>query len=239
MHSRAFSLATPLVACLFLSTGNLDAQVVMPGAGAAPPAGITVTASGVASAPVTSATFALYFASRGSAVQLNSQTLAPVIDALVRSGIDRNTIALPSTIAPPGNANFATVSASVKNPTEQFLRAVLANVATAMASVPNVTISNANAEVSSDDCAALQSTARANAVTEARKQAQAIAQTLGIHIVRPVAVMTSAPAPVRLPSGNACSSYYSFNAGAPNFTKPSEYLEVRVYSSVTIMYAIR
>ena len=242
MHTRAFAIAAFVAASLFLSTGNLNAQVAMAagGPGSAPAPGITVTASGVADAAATGATFTLFFTSRGTAAQLNSQTLAPVIDAMVRSGIDRSTIAVSSTIAPAGgNATFATVSANVKNPTEPLLRNALANVEIAIGSLPNLTITNANAEVTSDDCAALQSSARASALAGARKEAAAIAQTLGVHLVRPVAVIASAPAPLRLPNGSACSSYYSFNAGTPNLMKPSEYLQIHVYSSVTVTYAIR
>ncbi|MGZ3499461.1 MAG: hypothetical protein ACXWNK_18090 [Vulcanimicrobiaceae bacterium] len=52
--------------------------------------------------------------------------------------------------------------------------------------------------------------ARANAITETHRQAETIAQTLGVRVGCPVAVMASAQPPVRS------------QTGAPNLMKPSE-----------------
>lgn len=84
MHSRVFFIAAFVAASLILSTSRLDARVPMP-AGAAPSAGITVTASGIVSTAATGATFSLLFSSRENTLHFNTQTLAPVIDAAVRS----------------------------------------------------------------------------------------------------------------------------------------------------------
>ncbi|MGH8164196.1 MAG: hypothetical protein ACREP1_07685 [Rhodanobacteraceae bacterium] len=50
--------------------------------------------------------------------------------------------------------------------------------------------------------------------------------------------MTSFSQPLQYPQ--SCSSYYSLNGnGNPNFGKLADYLDVHVYSTVTITYAIR
>jgi hypothetical protein len=173
-------------------------------------------------------------------MQLNSQTLAPIVDAMARSGIEREAIVMPPYMIPAGgNSNFATITATVKRPTEQLLQNALVDVGAAMQSLPNVTLTNAGAQLILDDCSALQNRARRDAISRAQKQAESIAETLGVHLGRAVAAWSSAPAPTPLQNANSCNTYTAFNSGAANVSRLSDYLQVHVYSSITITYAIR
>ncbi|HEY8314947.1 MAG TPA: SIMPL domain-containing protein [Candidatus Baltobacteraceae bacterium] len=245
LHTRVFRatiVAAALTSLLALSAQaqTVAPRIMVPQAENSQPGGITVTATGSAQGPATDATFTLHVSQRGGALQLNAHTLAPIIDAMVAAGVDRNSIALPPYMTPGGtNTNFATIVGKVNTPTVAMLRDGFTRVGAAVATIPNVIVNDGGVQLGRADCSEIQSHAQTDALLEARKQAAGIAAALGVRVGKPLSVVTNAQ-PRPYPGGDACASFYSFGAsGGPNFTNLADYLQVRVYSNVTITYAIR
>jgi uncharacterized protein YggE len=88
-----------------------------------------------------------------------------------------------------------------------------------------------------DDCSPAHRQAQSAALKEARANADGIARQLGLHVGAVVAVDEQSAS--MMPDGG-CSSMYSIGPyqNMP-FTSPDDYLKVRVYSNISIRYAIR
>src|ERR1700752_1699639 len=75
--------------------------------------GITVNGSALARIPATSARVSLTVMTSDRSLSLTSDRLAPVIDALVKAGADRNSVRLPPNFTAPGGSNIASITANV------------------------------------------------------------------------------------------------------------------------------
>lgn len=223
---------------LFLAAVLL-AQGAMPGVRLPQTAdGITVTGTAFASASATQADMTLRVSSRNNAMNLNAQTLQPVIDALVRSGVHRSDISLPSYFVGQARANTAAVTAHVQHPTAAMLQQGMLTMANAFASLPDILLNSAEVRLSVDNCAQLQRDAEARALANARQNAEFVAQQIGAKLGS-VAEVTVSGSPGYGPQ--PCTQGFALGpfGSSAGQSSPADMLTVKVYSSVTMRFAIR
>lgn len=198
--------------------------------------GIAVAGTGDATAQATDANLTLRISSRGGALTLDSQSLAPVVDALVRAGVDRSSIQLPAYLVGDAKTNNAAITASVHQPTLAMLQKGMLIVASTFASQPNLLLNNAEIRLLVNNCTALQQAATAKAIANARASAQFIAAQIHEHAGDVLAVDDrSAP----LGAQGACSTMYIIGPYGSSTPQAAEMLTVRVYANVTMRFAIR
>ena len=229
---------------LFLMTVTVAAAqgVRVPVGESAPPAnpapsahhGVTVSALGVSHVDAASVRVTLRLGSRTNAAIYNAQVLAPVVDAMVQSGVDRASIEMPPNFQAPSNAVFATISGTAKNPTVESMQRAVSTVGAAISAIPGAILQETQISLKADHCEAMQSDARSAAITIAHSKAVAIAKQLGVKLGPVTSVTSNEQAQ---PDGS-CANSYSITPYSPNIEKPADYLSIPVYSSVTITYAI-
>jgi len=214
---------------------------IVPGPVVAPPPaarGITVNGSAAASAPATSARITLYLVSRNNTVAYTTQAVQPVIDAMVKAGVDRNSITLPLNFSAPGNSSSATITGSVEHPTLAQLQNGIVTVGTAINGIPGAILQNVNVELTLGDCEPLVDKARSGAITRARAKADDIAKQLNVKLGSVQAV--NAANELQLRADGSCMTMLNFNPfQAPTFEQTGDYLNVTVSSAVTITYGMR
>ena len=93
-------------------------------------------ALGVSHVDAASVRVTLRLGSRTNAAIYNAQVLAPVVDAMVQSGVDRASIEMPPNFQAPGNAVFATISGTAKNPTVESMQRAVSTVGAAISAIP-------------------------------------------------------------------------------------------------------
>jgi uncharacterized protein YggE len=199
--------------------------------------GITVAGSGYASAQAADATVTLHLSSRSNALTFDRQTLQPVVEALVKAGADASSVQLPPYLVGNAKTNNATITASVHHPTLQMLQQGMVTLANAFAGMPDVFLNNAEIRLSADNCTSLQRRAEANAIASARSNAAFVAQQIGGRVGDVLAVNALGAA---MGNDNACSFAYSIGPWGSSFQQsPAEMLTVKIYSSVTMRFAIK
>lgn len=199
--------------------------------------GITVAGSGYASAQADEAAVSLHLSSRGNALTLNRQTLQPVADALIKAGADASSVQFPAYLVGEAKTNNATITAIVHHPTQQVLQQGMVTLANAFASMPDVLLNSAEIRLTASNCSTLQRRAEASAIASARSNAAFVAQQIGGRVGEVLAVNA-----LGMPVGNdnACSLGYSIGPWGSSFQQsPSEMLTVKIYSSVTMRFAIK
>lgn len=196
--------------------------------------GVTVSALGVSHIDAATARVTLRLGSRTNAAIYNATVLAPVIDAMVQSGVDRASIEMPPNFQAPGNAVFATISGTAKNPTVDMMQRAVTTVGAAISAIPGAILQETQISLKADHCEAMQSDARNAAIALAHNKAVAIAKQLGVKLGSVTSVTSNDQAQ---PDGS-CANSYSITPYSPNIEKPADYLSIPVYSSVTITYAI-
>ena len=209
-----------------------------PGIRGAPPdqtQGITVSAGASVRVAATSARVLLMLSTRNNALTLDSQTVAPVIDALVQSGVDRSAIILPLQFQSPGKFNNAEISATMQNPTVEKVQHGIVTVLSTISTMPGVFLNNAQIDLKTEDCASFQDQARKMAIDEAHTKALATARQLGVHLGTLVAVRVND----QQSQDSSCTSSYPAGIYSSPLQTPQDYITINVYSYVTITYAIR
>ena len=222
-----------------------DAQVtrvpIAPPPVAPPPQaarGITVNGSSAASAPATSARVTLFLVSRNSGVAYTSQSVQPVVDAMVKAGVDRDSITLPLNFSAPGNSSSATITGTVEHPTLTQLQNGVVTVGTAINGIPGAILNTVNVELTLNDCESLVDKARSGAITRARAKAGDIAKQLNVKLGSVEAV--NAANEFQLRADGSCMTQLNFNPYQPQMIdKTGDYLNVTVSSAVSITYGIR
>lgn len=202
----------------------------------APADGISVSGTGYASAPATDAQVSLHVSARSNALTLNAQTLAPIVDALVRAGVDRSSILLPPYLVGPAHTNNATITATVRHPTLVMLQQGMATIAAAFAADSDVILNSADVRLSVDDCPALSRAAASNAIANARSNAAFIAQRLRKH-VGPVLAVDARGVSTNVRPG--CYTFYSIGPYGAQQPPLADLLTVRTGASVTMRFAIQ
>jgi uncharacterized protein YggE len=213
------------------------APMPMPMPAAAGPAdGISVMGTGSASAQATDAQVSLRVSARNNALTLNAQTLQPIVDALVRAGVERSSITLPMYLVGQAHTNNAVIVASVRHPTLQMLQQGMTTIADAFAANPDILLNAADVRLSADNCTALQRTAAANAIASARANAAFVARQIGRRVGAVLAV------DVRMPMSTQEACYYSYSVGPFGAMypqqSPADMLTVRTVTSVMMRFAI-
>ena len=196
--------------------------------------GITVSASGLEHVDATSARVTLRLGSRTNALIYNAAVLVPVVDAMVKAGVDRSSIQLPPNFQAPGNSSFASIAGTVAHPTVDAMQGAVASVGAAIVAIPGAVLQEVQVALRADDCQAQQTRARSVAIAEAQAKAAAIAKQLSVKLGGVVSVSSSDQTQ---PDGS-CANSYSVSPYGPSMDRPAEYLSIPVYSSVTITYAI-
>ena len=199
-----------------------------------PEPGITVTGNASLGVPATSARLTINVRTLNGALTLNAKTMQPMVDALVKAGIDRSSIVLPAGFSAPGNLNYASISGTVEKPSVKQMQAGITTVGTVVASMPGISLTNASVQLWAVGCGAVLDRARNLAIDNAQGKARGIAQHLNA-LLGPVIALSANDVQV-LPADRCTSSY-----GLPgyNMQQPSDYLTINVSSFVTVTYAIR
>jgi hypothetical protein len=223
----------------------LLAQVAMPVMGGAPMAvpdgnpsdGITVSGSGSVAAQATSAQLTLRVGSRNNTVQFSEQTLQPIVDALVSSGIDRRDIAIPIYVLGVPRTNAATIIATIRNPSVQLFQNGQQQLTAAFARNPDLMlVGPANVRLDVANCEAFARQAQSAAIRQGLSNAQDVARSLGVHIG---SVQSAIARSYSINTDGTCSSVYTVDGYNFTFTSPADYLRVRILANVTLRYAIR
>ncbi len=230
-----------LVAALLLLPLAAGAQTppsTVPPPIATPVAGISVNAAATKKIPATSARIVLNFATADRALTLNKQTLQPIADAFVKSGVEPANIQWPINFNAPGGSNVASISATVTSPTAAMMQTGIVTVGTAVAAMKDVILTGATIFVTAANCQPVLSDVRRDAIAQAHEQAESIAKDLGVHIGTAV----SARANDRVGLDGECTAVYGINGMPGNNASaqgPDDYLMVPVSSYVSITYAIK
>ena len=200
--------------------------------------GITVSGSATTRLPASSARITLMFSTSDRSLTLTKSRLQPVVDALVKSGVDASEIHFPPNMDAPGGSNQTTISAAVAHPTAELMQQGILTVGASVASLPNVVLNGAQVWASTADCASALDGVRKNALQQARAKAESIASDLHVHVGEPINVIANDQTS---PDGS-CNTQYVINGymNGPNSPlTPADYVTVPVSSFVTITYAIR
>lgn len=205
---------------------------------AGPSDGISVAGNGYASAAATKAVLVLHVSSRTNGLTLDAQTLAPVIDALVKAGVPRSDVSLPAYLVGQAHTNNVAITATVHNPSAAMLQSGMVTVANAFASLRDVLLNGAEIRVSTPHCAQLTHAAEAAALRNARDNAAFIATQLHVHLAHVLAVSAYGPPSVG-PAACTTTSFIGPYGPAVPASSPAEMLEVKAYSNVSMRFAIR
>jgi uncharacterized protein YggE len=178
--------------------------------------GITVTGNGYASAQATQADVMLHVSTRANALTLTRQTLQPIVDA---------------------HTNSATITAGVHHPTQAMLQQGMLALANTFASMPDILLNGAEIRLAAGNCVTLQHNAEASAISSARANAAFLAHQIGDKVGSVLAINAGG---MPMGSESACSfTYYIGPYGAPQQMSPADMLTVKVYSNVTMRFAIK
>jgi|GEM_PF-2838166 len=199
--------------------------------------GITVTGSGVATAPASSAQVTLHLSTRNNAQTLTQESLQWVVDALTQAGAQRASVMLPAYLVGQARTNNAAITAEVAHPTQAMLQQGLQTLVAAFAAHPDVLLNSAEVRLSADGCATLQRSATANAIANARANATFDAQQIGVRVGSVLAIeQTGLPAPG---APGACTTIFGIGPYGPQPQVFSEMLTVKVFAYVTMRFGIR
>lgn len=203
--------------------------------------GITVSGTGQATGAAQQARITLQIVSRNNQMTLNAQTLQPIVDALVRAGADPKSVVEPPYLTGPAKSAFATLTATVQNPTADQLQRGVLMLSQTFAGMPDIAVQGAAVNLTIDDCTALRSNARRAALAQAHVQATDIAQQGHVSLGGIIAVQSYGDGGGGNPNVPAsCGSFYQLGpATNAQFTSPDDYLRVRVFMNMTVTYAIR
>ncbi len=225
-------LLTPAVA-------GAQAQFIPPPPprGIAPPQrsqGITVNANANAKVAASSARVTLRLGSRTNAPIYNRTLLQPVIDAMVASGVDRNSIQLPLNFGAPGNSTFAMISGDVPHPSLESIESGVSTVGAAIVNIPGAILQDVQVTLRAQNCASAEAQARDTAIAQAREKAASIAKQIGANLGGVLSITANDQGS----QDGTCTGSYSLSPyGSP--VERNDYLTITVYSSVSITYGIR
>jgi hypothetical protein len=117
------------------------------------------------------------------------ESLKPIVDALVASGVPSNAIrvtiseprpsALPFPFPSTGTAGGAEIAVMIEQPTRDRIEKIVTVASQATAKNKNLTISSVGVQYSAKDCQALERAAYQAAVQDAQNRASAIAEAMG------------------------------------------------------------
>jgi uncharacterized protein YggE len=222
-----------LVSGVTLTNATVDAQTVVA------PAGITVSASGSAAATADSVQLVLRVAPRNGLASMSSDDVKALSDTFVRVGVDPATMIDPFPASGPWTA--ASLSGTLIHASPQRLQSALDQISAVAKPLPSLVVQQLFATLTVDDCRAIYSGARHTAISQARAQALDVAGQSGVRLGRPVSI-TITPSNIGAPPNrtpNSCTSTYIVGGGNPPFSNLPQMFQIRVYSTVTITYAIQ
>ncbi len=197
--------------------------------------GITVSGTASASANATSAQITMHVSTTSGSGSLTRAALQPIADALLSAGVQRGDIIMPPYLDTPARVTSAEIGATVHNPTLLEFERGVAAVGTAIGSSSNLRIDNATVVLSYADCAALIQQAQRIALSRSRADAQSIAAQIGSAVGAVLAV------DARSAGGydGQCGTTYNVGPYSGSPMPMTDYLRVKVYSNVTVRYAIK
>jgi uncharacterized protein YggE len=207
----------------------------MPMAPGAQDRGITVTGNAVAHVAATSARVTINLSTRNGAAAMTEQSIAPIVDALVKAGADPNSISLPLALKSLGGLNNASIGGTVAKPTKEIIENGVVTVGSAITNVPGLWLSSALIQLKRDDCSTAQDQARKNAIEDAHRKALATAKQLGVQLGPVVAARINEQS-----QDDSCTTVYPLGGyGGPQMQSAQDYTTIDLTSYVTITYAIR
>ncbi|HEV3152315.1 MAG TPA: SIMPL domain-containing protein [Candidatus Baltobacteraceae bacterium] len=201
------------------------------------PDGITVRGTGNATVMADQATLTLRLFGRNNTAAITESTIAPIVDALVRAGVARSDITTPEYLTGSAQTANATISAVIHHPTVALIQSGAGALAAAFPPNGSIFVSNGDVRLSAADCSSTRAAAQAQAIRQARANAESIARGLNVRVGPVLAVDYQSNA---FDQNGGC--FFNYSIGPfPNamFTTPDDYLRVRVSSFVTVRYAIK
>lgn len=195
--------------------------------------GITVYATGTASAAATSADVTVHVAA-APRLTFTAADLQPFIDAIVNAGVPRANVALPPYLTPGVHVNSTEVTFTVIDPTTAMLQKGIANMAGALAG-STVSLTNAQVMLHLANCAPVMERAQDAALARAKTNARTLAAQLGVHLGSVQSV------DARSFNQSATGDCITSMQIGPYNSQPltlSDFLQVKVSSSISIRYAI-
>ncbi len=201
--------------------------------------GITVNGQATQKTAATSAKITLYLYSQQLQNQpvrpLDETRLAPLIDALVKGGVPREQISIPSMFGPQPSGSV-TVIATLAHPTPSQIQNGIGIVAAALSNMRGVMIGNAQVLLESSQCGAVGDAVRGEAIDNAHKKAASVAKQLGVHLGNVLNVNATDQG---YQNGTCAWPYNMGPNNLPQITSPDDWVSIPVFSSVTITYAIK
>ena len=179
------------------------------------------------------------------------EAVAPVVDLIVSNGVNREDVRITTSLAlatgygPSGGGGAVLVEVPVAEPTQEGLNELVDAVGQA-AGDQGLFLTLVGAAYEVADCAPVRRAARAAAVEDARAQAEAQAELLGVELGDVVASSDVPVATLSPYGGNSCEPVASSPVGvfgpgvsitAPPFDPTAE-PAVEVYRQVMVTFAI-
>ena len=161
--------------------------------------GIVTTGFGTATAPAESAEVQMIVGpdayGMGSTGILIADDIAPVVDAVVSTGVDRTDIevfvpATSSMFTGPGGPGNAQIRFTIPNPTDSTM-SELADAAYKAAVTARLSIQHLGVRYTAADCSSLQQAATDAAVADAQERGERLAKSLNVELGEMVQAMDS------------------------------------------------
>lgn len=207
---------------------------------------IVVIGTGEASAPAKSATMqivvraAMFDPASKTPPALTDEQAQPVIDALVAAGIAEDAIEV--NISQGFSGAFGLGTAEIRVAIEQAELKMMPDLLAAVtAPLEGLTVDAVNAAYEAADCAPLVRRARKAAAVDAEKQAEGLAEAVGLELGK-ILLVAQSPVYAGVPGVGCTPLSPGFQAGGTgtylSVYDPSAPPEVEVYAQLNIAYAI-
>ena len=197
--------------------------------------GITVSGSATKSIPATRARVLITLFARTPVI--NTKTVQPMVDALVKTGVPSDHIAIPPDLGSTASVQNTTIIVTVEHPTVELMQAGVAAVGAAVLGNTNgISVGNAQVTLEADGCGDTVDVTRAAAIKAARAKAEQTAKDLQVHVGEVLNVQAND----QLSASGSCTTQYFVGSGnSPNLATPQDYVSVPVTVYATLTYAIK
>ena len=183
-------------------------------------------------------------AAPGGTPTLTSESLQPIVDALVASGISADLIEVTVTPGTPNVYPYTTdsgvVSFDLSDPSSDQINQAVEAVNGAIADSENLFLQNLTVQYLTDDCQTLEQDAYLAAVDDARSRATALATAMGVEIAQ-VPSIAESPFNFLLPACGSAdgASFYNPFAYTTSYFDPEAPAEVQVRRDIFVTFPIR
>ncbi len=172
---------------------------------------------------------------------LTEETLQPIVDALVRSGVPADTIEVRMIKANfsffGGSQGGAEVVVKIETPTRDRLEEIVDTATEAADNIEEILLNTVAVEYAVDNCQVLEQSAYQSAVQDAQNRASSIAQATGAEL-RQVPSIAEPFYGVFLPGCNSKANL-PFGTTAASPYDPNAPIEVEVTKDIFVTYTVK